>query len=415
MDSEIVNWDDYLEVASQSDVGMRRNNNQDNLSISMSSTWEQWQKHGHLFVVCDGMGGHAAGELASKLAADHLAHLHKRPSDDPFDERLRKSIEQSNSEIYRRGLANPEFRNMGTTCTCLLTTNHGAWVGHVGDSRLYRLRGSRLEQLTFDHSYTWEMKAAGVNDASAEMFKNRIMRSLGPNPEVNVDIEGPFAIESGDMYLLCSDGLTGPVEDRELAQIMAALPPQEICQSLVNLANMRGGPDNITAIIVKQLRPLGSEPMGQSDKRSSGGLLSAWAAFGTLTIVAVVLGLLTDWTLAIIPGVAALISLVIAIWLTAKHSTSTANVLGQPRGKAPYTQASGVASTEVADKLRDVVEELLESAKREVWVMDWPAVNAQIEQIKVAEQKKQLREAIAGYCRLMNQVLKVGQQRRRPL
>jgi protein phosphatase len=413
MEEDIVTWDDYLQIASQSDVGMRRNNNQDNLSISLATTWEQWDKYGHLFVVCDGMGGHAAGELASQLAADHLAHLHKRPSDLPYDERLRRYIEQSNGEIHRRGLANPEFRNMGTTCTALLLTKQGAWAGHVGDSRLYRLRGSRMEQLTFDHSYTWEMKAAGISDASAEVFKNRIMRSLGPSPEVRVDIEGPFAIEPGDTFLLCSDGLTGPVEDREIAQMMAALCPPEVSEALVNLANLRGGPDNITAIVVKCQRRIHDEPFSTHAKtpRLNGGLLGAWSAFGIFIIVAVVLGLLADWTTAVIPGVAGLISLVVAIWLTVKQAGTAEPGAGPPRGKAPYTHCSGVASIEVVNRLRGVVEELVSVAKREAWAVDSNELDARMQRLQQSTENSQLPEAVAGYCELMNRVLKLGRSR----
>ncbi|MBL8888433.1 MAG: protein phosphatase 2C domain-containing protein [Planctomycetaceae bacterium] len=414
MDDDAVNWDEYLQIASRSDVGMRRNNNQDNLCISLSTSLEQYKKFGHLFVVCDGMGGHAAGELASQLAADHLSHLHKRPAEESTDEQLRKNIERANAEIHRRGIANPEFRNMGTTCTCLLMTTAGAWAGHVGDSRLYRLRGSRLEQLTFDHSYTWEMKAAGINDASAEVFKNRIMRSLGPNPEVKVDIEGPFAIEAGDVFLLCSDGLTGPVTDRELAQILAALPPAEAAESLVNLANLRGGPDNITVIVAKYLRTIetGTSSLSGGRHSSSGlGMLTAWSILGLFVILAVVLGLFSDWTAAVAPGIAALVSLIVAIWLTIRHSSRSEVSVGPQRGKAPYTLSSGVASIEVVDKLRDMVVELVELAKREVWVLDWPSIDAQIVEVKDLDAKKQFQPAIAGYCRLINHLLRRGKSR----
>lgn len=414
MDDDIVNWDEYLQIASRSDVGMRRNNNQDNLCISLSSTFGQWEKFGHLFVVCDGMGGHAAGELASQLAADHLSHLHKRPSEDPVDELLRKNIERANAEIHRRGIANPEFHNMGTTCTCMLMTPQGAWAGHVGDSRLYRLRGSRLEQLTFDHSYTWEMKAAGINDASAEVFKNRIMRSLGPNSEVKVDIEGPFALEAGDTFLLCSDGLTGPVADREIAQILTALPPAEACESLINLANLRGGPDNITVIVAKYQKCINQASASSSSRTKaerSVGMLAAWGMFGLFVILAVVLGLVSDWTLAVVPGVAGLVAMIVAIWLTVRHSSGSEMVVGPQRGKAPYTYSSGVASIEVVDKLRDMVVELIELAKREVWVLDWPSIDAQVVEARVCDSKKQFQPAIAGYCRLINYLLKRGRSR----
>jgi len=310
-------------------------------------------------------------------------------------------------------LANPEFRNMGTTCTSLLLTHQGAWAGHVGDSRLYRLRGSRLEQLTFDHSYTWEMKAAGISDASAEVFKNRIMRSLGPSPEVRVDIEGPFAVEPGDTFLLCSDGLTGPVDDREIAQMLATLSPADVCEALINLANLRGGPDNITAIVVKCQRRINDEPIrsGVNAPRSNGGLMGAWSAFGIFIIVAVVLGLMADWTTAVIPGVAGLISLLVAIWLTIKQSGKAEPGEGPQRGKAPYTHSSGVASMEVANKLRDVVVELVSVAKREAWAVNSDELDTRMQQLRESGDQSHFAEAIAGYCELMNRTLKMGRSR----
>ncbi|MFN9953736.1 MAG: PP2C family protein-serine/threonine phosphatase, partial [bacterium] len=131
----------------------------------------------------------------------------------------------------------------------------GAVVAHVGDSRIYRQRGDFIEQLTFDHSLVWEMRAAGeVSEESTRsglIPKNVITRSLGPNPVVQVDLEGPFAIRKGDRFLLCSDGLTGVVTDEEIGGMLLTLSPQKAAQALVDLANLRGGPDNITIVVVE--------------------------------------------------------------------------------------------------------------------------------------------------------------------
>src|SRR5690606_32399123 len=130
-----------------------------------------------------------------------------------------------------------------------------AVVAHVGDSRIYRLRGQTLSQLTFDHSLQWELQASGQlpegTDVGAVVPKNVITRSLGPNAAVPVDLEGPHPIALGDVYLLCSDGLTGRVEDADLGAILSSLPPQEAAQALVDLANLRGGPDNVTVIVAR--------------------------------------------------------------------------------------------------------------------------------------------------------------------
>src|SRR5262245_54415454 len=122
---------------------MRRSNNQDSFAVSLATSMEQWHQRGHLFMVADGMGAHAAGELASRLAIDHVPHLYRKFDDLSGPEALRRSVLEANAEINRRGQANEEFHNMGTTCTALTLLPQGAVVAHIGDSRVYRLRGSR--------------------------------------------------------------------------------------------------------------------------------------------------------------------------------------------------------------------------------------------------------------------------------
>src|SRR5690606_13942088 len=151
---------------------------------------------------------------------------------------------------------------MGTTCSSLAILPEGALVAHVGDSRVYRLRQQVLEQITFDHSLVWEMAASGQvrgEEVAGFVPKNVITRSLGPNAQVKVDLEGPLPIEPGDTFLLCSDGLTGPVQDEEIAVVLAALPVEEAVQTLINLANLRGGPDNITVVAVRVKGPLAAD------------------------------------------------------------------------------------------------------------------------------------------------------------
>ena len=131
----------------------------------------------------------------------------------------------------------------------------GALVAHIGDSRIYRLRGDLLEQLTFDHSLVWEMAAAGQMaeaDVPSYIPKNVITRSLGPHPSVHIDLEGPYSAESGDKFLICSDGLSGPITDEEIGVIAAiACAPDDAAETLVDLANFRGGPDNISVVVAQ--------------------------------------------------------------------------------------------------------------------------------------------------------------------
>ena len=223
-------WLKHIEVATISHVGMRRSTNQDSYEVALAGDFDKWKKRGHFFLVADGMGAHAAGELASKLAADGITHLYSKYQDISPPEALKRAVNETNAEINRRGQANEEFNNMGTTCSTLALLPYGAVIAHVGDSRVYRIRNSKLEQLTFDHSLVWEMKAAGTIPGGAEgealIPKNVITRSLGPYPDVNVDLEGPFPILPGDKFLLCSDGLTGEVEDDEIASLVSYLTPR---------------------------------------------------------------------------------------------------------------------------------------------------------------------------------------------
>ncbi len=242
-----------VQYASRTDKGMRRAMNQDSLQVRMCSDYEEWTRCGHLFVVADGMGGHAVGDLASRIAIDTLPHAYFKQEATSVENRLRDSIVAANKAINDRGRENREFEGMGTTCSVLSLSERGALVGHVGDSRVYRVRKGQIEQLTFDHSLQWEMIRLGrATPENVELFhpRNVITRCLGPDPHVQIDIEGPFSVEAGDSFLLCSDGLTNHVSDTEIGQIIGSMPPTESSRLLINLANCRGGSDNSTVIVI---------------------------------------------------------------------------------------------------------------------------------------------------------------------
>ena len=193
-------WKSGIVYAELSDVGMRRANNQDSAACLPAKSEERFSTRGHLFVVADGMGAHAAGELASRLATEKIAMHYFRSANTDSIEALRTAVTEANTEIHTRGQNNPEFHNMGTTASTLLLLPKGAVVAHVGDSRIYRLRDGVLEQLTFDHSLVWEMEASGHSDSGMwgqSIPKNVITRSLGPNASVEVDVEGPFPGRAG--------------------------------------------------------------------------------------------------------------------------------------------------------------------------------------------------------------------------
>ncbi len=254
---------DQIEHASLTDVGVRRSHNQDSFAIQLASDEEQWQQRGHLFLVADGMGAHAVGEKASEQAARLIPHTYLKHAPTGPAAALRKSFIEANASIHACGQQNREFAGMGTTTTALLLRPEGAWIGHVGDSRAYRIRDGWIEQLSYDHSLIWEYARIKQIDPDQvhDIPANVIHRCLGPEPLVQIDVEGPHPLQPGDIFVLCSDGLSGQVSDLEIGAIASSLPPAEACRLLVDLANIRGGPDNITVIIVRA-GPLPAERNG---------------------------------------------------------------------------------------------------------------------------------------------------------
>ncbi|HEX3313989.1 MAG TPA: protein phosphatase 2C domain-containing protein, partial [Gemmataceae bacterium] len=244
---------DDIENASETDVGVKRSHNQDAFAVLRAGDAEQFRDRGHVFVVADGMGAHAVGELASKMAADAIPHVYSKHLKEGPVSALRRAFTEANQTIHSRGQQNKEFHGMGTTGTALVLRPEGAWVGHVGDSRAYRVRAGIVEQLSFDHSLLWELarRQRRSPDELTGVPSNVIIRSLGPEPSVNVDVEGPHPLQAGDIFVLCSDGLSGPVHDREIGAVASALPPDEAARFLIHLANLQGGPDNITALVVR--------------------------------------------------------------------------------------------------------------------------------------------------------------------
>jgi serine/threonine protein phosphatase PrpC len=247
-----------IEYASHTDVGIRRSHNQDAHVAVPAADDEHWRSIGHIFLVADGMGAHAVGELASKMAVDNIPHIYSKYAPEGPMTALRRAFTEANSTIHNRGKQNVEFKGMGTTGTALVLRPEGAWVGHVGDSRAYRVRGGLIEQLSFDHSLLWELarRQRKSPDELTGIPSNVIVRSLGPDANVQVDVEGPHPLERGDVFLLCSDGLSGLVHDRVIGAVVTALPPAEAVRFLVHMANLQGGPDNTTVIVVR----VGGEP-----------------------------------------------------------------------------------------------------------------------------------------------------------
>jgi PPM family protein phosphatase len=240
--------------AFRTDTGRQRSENEDSLFVRAP-----------IFVVADGMGGAQAGEVASKAAAD--AFDRDLPADPP-ERFLRETIEAANRRIHNLARADPSRAGMGTTITAAIVDaqKEEVAIGHVGDSRAYRLRRGKLERLTRDHSLVEEMRRKGqITDAQAEEHPQRsiITRALGPEPEVEVDLQTVPA-SPGDLFLLCSDGLTTMVDEDRIAAVLAGSPSmREAVRSLVDEANGAGGRDNITALAFRlgdAAAPLGEAP-----------------------------------------------------------------------------------------------------------------------------------------------------------
>ncbi|MBX3415216.1 MAG: serine/threonine-protein phosphatase [Pirellulales bacterium] len=404
-----VTWDNSVEVAVLSDIGMRRTNNQDSYAVVTAPNEQKWHERGHLLLVADGMGAHAAGELASKLAADNVPLTYDKLRDLPLAEALRRAVEDANQKIHSRGEANVDFHGMGTTNTSLLLTPEGAIVAHVGDSRVYRLRGDVLDQLSFDHSLVWEMMAGGKlseREVPSYIPRNIITRSLGPSPEVKVDVEGPLPIEVGDIYLLCSDGLTGQVRDEELGVILSCLSPSEAVRALVDLANLRGGPDNITVIVAKisgeHGHGGGGAPRHASAKSSSGrGSLATWlwATAGLLALAALGLGAAAQVVPAIMSGAMAAIVAAVALSLRSGEHRASEPPPPMPRqGAAPYTTRHCVADATFVSELATLAEQLRQAATEENWKLDRATFESRCEIAKNAAAAGDAQRAVREYC-----------------
>ncbi len=239
-----------LKVGARSDVGMIRSGNEDNFFA------EADDRRG-VFVVADGMGGHAAGEVASEMAVQIVArHLLSLTSvlDRASAEKLAQAMRDANRAIYDRMLAEVDKQGMGTTASVLVLSDNQFLIGQIGDSRIYLLRDGALTQLTKDHSYVQEQVDAGLltpEQARYHPYSNVITRCVGASESVDADIyEGEM--KPGDVFLLASDGLTGMVDDRRLqAMLLARSGPGRIVDALIAEANGRGGLDNITAIVIQ--------------------------------------------------------------------------------------------------------------------------------------------------------------------
>ena len=253
--SNLIEADGFV-IASATDLGRKRTGNEDSHALWIADDAATRAERGLLLVVCDGMGGASAGEVASQLAVQTVAQRFRATLDEDPDEALRNAVELANAAVHDQATANAEQRGMGTTCTAVVLRGRQLWIGHVGDSRVYAVRAGQIRPLTRDHSLVAELVEKGhlsAEEAKTDHRRNVVTRSVGALDHVDVDAELAFdGIEPGDVFVVCSDGLHGQVSDAEIAAIASEHAPAEACTALIDLANERGGPDNITAIVVRR-------------------------------------------------------------------------------------------------------------------------------------------------------------------
>jgi len=257
-----------VSVFGKTDLGQTREHNEDtflvaDLSTGNASLHPEVRRHevgprGSLFMVADGMGGAAAGELASAMAADliyrHLATVWATDDDaspERFAFRMREAVELANQKIYSYAREHPEVRGMGTTVTAAGVDGHDLYLAQIGDSRAYLVRKGEAIQLTKDQSLMQRLVDAGeLTEEEAEQSERRniILQALGPDPRVKVDLTHQ-TLRRGDTLVLCSDGLSGLVRREEFSAMVRDHPElSNLCAALIDLANSRGGPDNITVV-----------------------------------------------------------------------------------------------------------------------------------------------------------------------
>lgn len=244
-----------IEVASLSDLGCQRENNEDSYSYWEPASDAEFAQKGRLAVVADGMGGHEGGQEASRIAVEAIQETYAdTPTTDP-QALLTAGFHDAHQRIQRYAADHSKLRGMGTTATAVVIVANHLHYAHIGDSRLYRVTKLEVTRLTHDHSYVGRLVESGVitpEEAEAHPQRNILTAALGAGAEIAVETpEAPIPLKSEDTLVLCTDGLWGQLTDLELQRSVLQNSPATACRALVNLARERGGPDNITVQVLR--------------------------------------------------------------------------------------------------------------------------------------------------------------------
>jgi PPM family protein phosphatase len=244
-----------VEVSGQSDIGCQRENNEDSFGYWEPEDDAQFLRKGRLAIVADGMGGYEGGQEASHLAVETVSSFYRdRNGGDP-QQVLNEALLAAHERVRQHGFAHPKLRGMGTTCTAIVVVGHALHYVHVGDTRLYRVRGGVITQITRDHSYVGRLVESGVisrEEAEKHPQRNILTAALGTSADLFMDSpEHPEPLQAQDVLVVCSDGLWGQVQDAEILEAVANKSPELAGRELIELARERGGPDNITLQILR--------------------------------------------------------------------------------------------------------------------------------------------------------------------
>ena len=245
-----------VQAVLKTDVGLVRSENQDFGAYTTPNEESQSKPGGRLMIVADGMGGHRGGATASRLATETVKSQYLQSETDDIAAALQHSLATANARVYGESQANADLRGMGTTTSALVIRDGKAWFGHVGDSRIYLVRGDEIRQLTDDHSLVATMVREGLlsaEEAENHPRRNVLQRSLGVSEQVEADVRGPMDVQENDVFIICSDGLHGLVKENEMKEV-AKMPIAQAAAEFVRRALDRGAPDNVTVIVATLVR-----------------------------------------------------------------------------------------------------------------------------------------------------------------
>jgi serine/threonine protein phosphatase PrpC len=244
-----------IELAGLSDIGCLRADNEDRYAYWEASDQAQFDSRGRLAIIADGMGGCEGGQEASRIAVETVERVYRSAPDGDPRSWLLEGFRAAHERILEQASRHPELQGMGTTCTAIVLRGGSLYYAHVGDSRLYLVRDSKIDCLTRDQSYVGRLVEQGVisaEEALSHPHRNILIMALGVGPEILPESpEQPIALEKGDALLLCTDGLWSMVNDHEMQLALAGGTLEQACQDLVQMAKQRGAPDNITIQTVR--------------------------------------------------------------------------------------------------------------------------------------------------------------------